>query len=91
MTNELTALVVNATWDIVSLPPNANVIGFKWLFKIKKKTDDTIKRYKVRLVAKGYNQEENIDYFDTFSPIIKPTTLYSLLLSQRISLYINWM
>jgi Reverse transcriptase (RNA-dependent DNA polymerase) len=73
MANELTALAINATWDLVPLPPNANVVGCKWLFKIKKRADGTIKRYKARLVAKRYTQEEGIDYFDIFSSMIKPT------------------
>jgi Reverse transcriptase (RNA-dependent DNA polymerase) len=72
---ELTALALNSIWDIVPLPANAHVIGCKWLFKIKKKVDGSIARYKVRLMAKGYTQEEGFDDCDTFSPVIKSTTV----------------
>jgi Reverse transcriptase (RNA-dependent DNA polymerase) len=56
MANELTALAQNATWDLVAPPPDAHVIGAKWIFKLKLRVDDTIKRHKARLVAKGFSQ-----------------------------------
>jgi Reverse transcriptase (RNA-dependent DNA polymerase) len=58
MSNELTILAQNATWDLVSLPEHANTVGCKWLFKIKRKDDGSIERYNARLIAKGYTQEE---------------------------------
>ncbi|CAN1142265.1 Retrovirus-related Pol polyprotein from transposon RE2 [Linum perenne] len=75
MKSEYDALVRNETWLLVPRPTNVNVVGCKWIYRIKRHSDGTIQRYKARLVAQGYSQEEGVDFFDTFSPVIKPTTI----------------
>ncbi|GAU32977.1 hypothetical protein TSUD_358440 [Trifolium subterraneum] len=76
MNVELQALGQNHTWTVVDLPPGKIPIGCKW---IKYHADGSIERYKARLVAKGYTQVEGIDYFDTFSPVAKITTVRVIL------------
>ena len=56
-----------------------NVVGCRWLFKNKFLPDGTLGRSKARLVPKGYNQQRGRDYTDTFSPMIKTTTIRLIL------------
>lgn len=76
---ELDAMEQNRTWDIVSLPVGKNVVGCRWIFTIKYQADGTVERYKGRLVAQGFTQQEGIDYMDTFSPVAKLTSVKLLL------------
>ena len=69
----------NQVWEIVDPPKGCKPIGQKGILKIKHKTDGTIERYKVRLVAKGYTQHEGIDYEEKFSPIVRLTSIRLIL------------
>ncbi|XP_074379943.1 uncharacterized protein LOC141721096 [Apium graveolens] len=64
---ELQALEENKTWSLVPLPPDKTVVGSKWVYKIKYKSNGDIERYKVRLVAKGYTQSAGIDFHETYA------------------------
>jgi hypothetical protein len=63
----------------VEPPRGHHIIGGKWVFKVNHMSDGTIDRHKVRLVAKGFTQHAGIDNTDTFSPVVKPTTVRLIL------------
>ncbi|CAI7848905.1 unnamed protein product [Closterium sp. NIES-54] len=79
MESKLKSIEENGTWELVELPEGRNAITSKWLFKIKSGADGKIERYKSRLVEKGYQQKEKVDYKELFNPVVKPTTLRTLL------------
>lgn len=63
MQQEFQALMRNNTMSLVPCPTNANIVGCKWIFRIKRRADGSIERHKARLVAQGFKQEVGIDYF----------------------------
>jgi hypothetical protein len=71
------------------VPPQAttNIVGCKWVFKLKKKADGSVERHKERLVAKGFHQQVGLDYGETYSPVVKPTTIRIVL---SIAYSIGW-
>uniref|UniRef100_A0A2N9GPU0 Integrase catalytic domain-containing protein n=1 Tax=Fagus sylvatica TaxID=28930 RepID=A0A2N9GPU0_FAGSY len=87
MNTEFNALLRNGTWSLIPPEPTMNLIGCKWVFKIKQKSDGSLDRYKARLVAKSFHQKPSVDNGDTFSPVVKPTTI-RIVLSLVVSS--NW-
>lgn len=87
MLDEMKSLELNKTWTLVELPQNKNAIRNKWVFKIKRNCDGEITKYKARLVAKGFSQKYGIDYFETFSPVVKMSTLRMLF---SLAINFNW-
>jgi hypothetical protein len=86
MQDEYDALIKQGTWSLVPPPPNHNVVGCKWVYKLKTHSDGSIARYKARLVAKGFHQQRGVDFDETFNPVIKPPTV-RMVLSLAVSLH----
>jgi hypothetical protein len=72
---------------LVPPPPSKNIVGCKWVYKLKHNSDGSISRYKARLVVKGFHQQYGVDYEETFSLVVKPPTV-RLVLTLAVSL--NW-
>lgn len=79
MHEEYNALMSNNTWCLVPKPAGANIITGKWIFRHKYNPDGSLARYKARWVVRGFNQEYGVDYEETFSPVIKPPTIRTVL------------
>ena len=69
MKEEFVVIQKNETWEMMELLKGKNAIGLKWVFKIKFHVDRSIQKHKAWLVAKGYSQQQGIDFEETFSPI----------------------
>jgi hypothetical protein len=87
---ELKTLEDAGTWELTSLPEGANVVGSKWVFRIKRDASGQVVRYKARLVAQGFSQVEGVDYFDTYAPVAKLASLRTILaLAARFDLELH--
>ena len=69
MKDEMKSMEDNDVLDLVELPKGSKPIGCKWIFKTKRDSNGNVKRYKARIVTKGFTQREGIDYKETFSPV----------------------
>ena len=79
MDEEFSALQRQNTWSLVPATPSINLVGCKWVYKLKLHSDGSIARYKAHLVAKGFHQQPGIDYIETFSPVVKLATIRLIL------------
>jgi hypothetical protein len=76
---EFTTLQQNDTWTLVPKPPGQNVISYKWVLKVLENSDGSVDKLKARLVARGFTQQYDIDYLETFSPVVKPAIVLLVL------------
>ena len=77
--SKIESILQNHTWELVDLPPGCKPLEYKWIFKTKLKANESIDKYKARLVVKGYKQKEGLDYFDTYSPVTRITSIQILI------------
>ena len=61
--------------DMSDLPAGRRPVGSKWVFKVKNNGDQSVERYKARIVAKGYSHIEGLDYDETFAPVTRYDSL----------------
>ncbi|KAD3337350.1 hypothetical protein E3N88_32870 [Mikania micrantha] len=79
MQDEIDSIMHNKTWKFTDLPPGCKPLGSKWIFKKKMKVDGSIDKCKARLVIQGFRQKEGIDFFDTYAPVARISTIRLLL------------
>ncbi|GAA0183069.1 transmembrane signal receptor [Lithospermum erythrorhizon] len=79
MYDEYDALIKNNTWDLVPRPRDATILRSMWIFRHKMNSDGSFERYKDRLVGDWKIQQVGIDYGETFSPLVKPATIRTVL------------
>jgi hypothetical protein len=79
MEEEYGTLISNGTWELVLRPQGSNVVTDKWIFTHKLRADGTLNRYKARWVLRGFTQHLGVEYDETFSPVVKPSTVRMVL------------
>ncbi|GJT82748.1 retrovirus-related pol polyprotein from transposon TNT 1-94 [Tanacetum coccineum] len=79
MQKELNQFKTNDVWELVSNPMDMTIIGTKWVYRNKLDKNGVVTRNKARLVAQGYNQQEGIDYEETYAPVARLKSIRILL------------
>ena len=79
MEAEFHALQSNQTWRLVDRPPGAHIISGKWVFTHELRPDWSLDRYKACWVVRGFTQRAGVDFGKTFTPIVKPATIRTVL------------
>ena len=78
------SLISNRTWKLLDLSSGCKTIGCKWVLRKKLKPDGSIDKFKARFVAKGFKQKTDLDFFDTFSPVTRITSIRLLIVITAI-------
>ena len=88
--DEIHSLEKKQVLKAMVLPEGHSLLSTRWIYRVKYSQDGTISRYKARLVAKGYEQVLGIDYDETFSPVVRLTSLriiFAIAAKQRLVLH----
>lgn len=73
--DEINSLISNGTWELSDLPLGSKAIGCRWVFRIKYHTNGSIQTFKAGLVIQGFSQRQGVDYFDTYAPVARITSI----------------
>ena len=84
--DELHSHMENGTWTQATLPVGKKALSTKWVFKFKTNADGS-RRYMARLVVRGFEQREGIDFEETFAPVAKFTTVRMML---ALATHFDW-
>nr|GEY56616.1 zinc finger, CCHC-type [Tanacetum cinerariifolium] len=82
--DEMDSIMGNNTWVLANLSRGCKPLGYKWIFKRKLKVDGTIEKFKARLVIYGFKQKLRIDYFDSYAPVVRVSTIRLLIVMVSI-------
>ncbi|KAH9706020.1 Integrase catalytic domain-containing protein [Citrus sinensis] len=80
MDEEMASLMKNKTWELIEKPAKRKTVSCKWIFKIKDEIPSAeLRRFKARLVARGFTQKEGIDFTKVFSPVVRHASIRIIL------------
>jgi hypothetical protein len=79
MLEEYISIIKNNVWDIVPRPKDKSVVSSKWIYNIKHAADGSVENFKARFAARGFTQKEGIDYEETFSPVVRYTSILTII------------
>lgn len=79
MKEEFQALERNSIWTLVPTESTTKIVGNKWVFQVKHNSDGSISKYKAKLVEKRFHKTDRVDFFEIFSPVVKPSIVQIVL------------
>lgn len=80
MNEEMASLMKNKTWELIIKPEKRKIVSYKWIFKIKEEIPGAEpRRFKTRLVARGFTQKEGIDFTEVFLPMVRHASIRIIL------------
>jgi hypothetical protein len=91
MQSEMDAVEMNRTWELADLPHGHRAITVKWVFKLKRDEADAIVKHKARLVARGFLQQEGINFDDAFAPVARMEPVRLLVLAAQEGWHVHHM
>jgi len=79
MDEELALMAKYSVWDVVEEPEDTNIIGCRWVFRIKQDSSGKILKYRARLVAQGFTQIPGVNFQDTFAPVARLSSIRAVI------------